>query len=152
MSQTVIQILTTLALVLGVAAGESIAGKAFGTLKKAWYYVAEIVLFVSAIVVVFNTLVLVEIEGATLILLYFAVGGTAILFVRALLSGFGFIASHIQEKLVRHLDEKDYIIGLKKALERRGFETEETKRIAKEVGFSKKKVNELFSYFKITKK
>ena len=145
--EIIIQILSTVALVLGIATAEVLATRALGNLKKSWLYIIEIVLFVFIVIVIFNTITLTEFSDTLFVAIYFFIGFLTILFVRSLIGGFGFLGEQVKKKALRIKDEKDFIIGLKKALERRKFKEEGIKRIAKEVGFSKKKVDDVFKFW-----
>ena len=146
------QILTTLALVLGIAFGEIISARVFGTLKRKGLYLIEIGFFVVIIVLIFNTLALTEYSNIIAILLYFLIGLLTIIFVRGVITGLGLFSEHIKKNILKQKDEVDYIIGLKKALERRGLSIEDIVKIAKEAGFSKRNIDKVLVYFDITKK
>lgn len=141
-----IQFGITLSLILGIISGEAIATKFLGALNKKWHYVAEIILFISIITLIVNTIAISDIPIS--LIFYFLVGAITIIFIRYLITAGGIISRHIKKELLKRKDEKDYIIGLKKSLERRGFETKEIKRIAREVGFSRKLIEEVFNFFK----
>lgn len=135
-----IQIVSTLFLVLGIATGEAAATKAFGALKHAWMYLVEISLFVLIIVAIFNTFGLSQFSIYYVLAIYFLSGMLTIIFVRGILSGAGILATRVNETVLKEKSQLDYVLGLKKALERRGFKENEIKRIAKEVGFSEKNI------------
>jgi hypothetical protein len=140
--ELLLQVVSTLLLVLGIAAGETLATKAFGALKHAWMYLVEIALFVVIIVSIFNTIVLSESNLYYLLAVYFCSGLLTIIFVRAIFSGAGILAVRAKEVLLKEKKEMDYVLGLKKALERRGFKEKEIKRVAKEAGFSEKTIRD----------
>lgn len=146
MSELTVQIISTLMLVLGIAAGEATATKAFGALKKRWLYVVEIAIFVLIIVYLFNTIQLTEFSELIVAAIYFFSGFLTILFVRSLISGFGFLAVQIKENVLKEYKQEDYVAGLKKALERRGFSEDEIRRIAKEVGFKDSAIREVLLF------
>lgn len=146
MVDLLVQMISTLMLVLGIAAGEFVATKTFGALKKKMLYIVELGIFVLLIVFIFNTIVLVQYSSIALVAIYFASGLLTILFVRGLISGLGFFAVQIKEKALKEYKQEDYVAGLRKALERRGFEEEEIKRIAKEVGFKQNAIREVFIF------
>lgn len=146
MAELIIQMVSTLMLVLGIAAGEIVATKTFGVLKKKWLYLVEIGIFVLIIVFIFNTIMLEQFNEIVITAIYFASGFLTILFVRGIISGFGFLAVQIKEKALREYKQEDYIVGLKKALERRSFEEEEIKRIAKEAGFKQSSIRDVFLF------
>lgn len=143
----IIQVLATLALVLGILAGESVATKAFGMLKKSWMYIIEILLFVIAIVILMDNFTITEFDSTTIILFYFLIGFLVIIGIRSLMTGFGIMAEQVKHKGLKIKKEEDYIVGLRKALERRGFEKREIRRIAKEIGFKKRKIEDIFDYW-----
>lgn len=146
-----IQIITTLALVFGIVIGEAISTKAFGTLKKVWLYLVEIAIFVITIVFIFNTIALTEHSDFAITLIYFFSGFLTIIFSRGIITGLGIFSEHIKKDILRQKDEIDYVIGLKKALERRGFKIKEIIRISKEIGFSNKNIEKVLVYFNIKK-
>ena len=146
MVELLVQMTSTLMLVLGIAAGEFIATKTFGVLKKKIFYIVEIGIFVLIIVFIFNTILLEQFNAIAIIAIYFASGFLTILFVRGLISGLGFFAVQIKEKVLKIYKQEDYVAGLKKALERRGFEEDEIKRVAKEVGFKQNAIREVFIF------
>jgi predicted TIM-barrel fold metal-dependent hydrolase len=146
MVDVIIQVLATLALVLGVAAGETIATRAFGAMKKSWYYLIEIGIFVAAIVIILNSFAITELDSTLIILFYFFTGAITIAFIRAIITGFGVMSEQIKEKVLKVRKEEDYIVGLRKALQRRGLEAKEIKRIAKETGFSNDKIEGIFDF------
>lgn len=144
----IFQIITTLALVIGIFLGEAVSTKAFGTFKKWWYYLIEIVLFVTIIVVVFSTIEI-EIYAENIsYIISFLIGFISIIFARGLISGLGFFSVHFKEKVLKKRNELDYIIGLKRALKRRNFKKEEIKKILNEVGFSDKRIEKVEKFFK----
>ena len=147
-----IQILTTLVLVIGIILGESISTKAFGMFKKTWFYLIEITFFVLILVLIFNSVSLTEYSEIATLLIYGISGFLTIIFVRGVMSGLGIFSKHVEKKVLRKKDEKDYIIGLKKSLERRGFEIEEIIKIAKETGFRKDIIDKVLTYFEIKPK
>lgn len=147
MTDLIVQILSTFALVLGVAGGEALASRAFGMFKKPWMYLFEIVAFVVGIVIIFNVFSFTEFDAVLFILTYFAIGFLMLLVVRGTMTGAGIIAEHVKEKVLKVRDEKDYILGLNKALERRGFEKEEIVRIAKEIGYNPNLVDDVLIFF-----
>jgi len=149
MTETIIQILTTFALILGVAGGETVSSKVFGLLKKSWHYLVEIAIFVLIMVIILNTIVFTEFESVTVILSYFAMGFGTIITIRAGISGFGFLTEHIKNEILKTKEEEDFIIGLKKSLERRGIAHKEIFKISKEIGFSQNKINKTLGYFGI---
>lgn len=151
MDQLLLQTISTLMLVLGIATGEMTATKAFGVLKKRWLYLVEIVIFVLTIVYIFNTIMLTQLNEFLLIAIYFSCGFLTILFARGLISGLGFLAIQVKEKVLKEYKQEDLCIGLKKALERRGFEEDEIKRIAKEVGFKQNVIRDVFLFGKTKK-
>jgi len=146
MVELIIQMISTLMLVLGIAGGEIVATKTFGVLKKRWLYIVEIGIFVLIIVFIFNTIMLEQFNEFVVLAIYFASGFLTILFVRGLISGFGFLATQVKEKVLKEYKQEDYVAGLKKALERRGLEDEEIQRIAKEVGFKQSAIREVFIF------
>jgi hypothetical protein len=143
----IIQILATLALVLGIAAGESLATRAFGTFKKSWYYLVEIAIFVISIVIILNNFALKELNSTLIILFYFIIGLVIIICIRGAMTGFGILAEQVKEKVLKIRKEEDYIIGLRKALQRRSFSSKQIKRIATETGFNKDKIEKIFDYW-----
>jgi len=146
MVELIVQMISTLMLVLGIASGELVAIKAFGVLKKKWLYIVEIGIFVLIIVFILNTVMLEQFNEFVIIAIYFFTGFLSILFVRGLISGFGFLAIQIKENVLKEYKQEDYIAGLKKALERRNFKEEEIKRIAKEAGFKQSAIREVFLF------
>jgi len=147
MVDVIVQILSTFALVLGVAGGEALASRAFGMFKKPWMYLAEIVMFVIGIVIIFNFFSFTSFDAVLFILTYFALGFIMIIVARGIMTGAGILAEHVKEKILKVRDDKDYLIGLKKALERRGFEGEEIVKIAKEVGYKQELVEDVLVFF-----
>ena len=143
------QILTTLALVLGIAAGETISTRVFGTLKKRVLYLIEIIFFVVIIVLTFNTITMTKYSNIIIVSLYFFNGFLTIIFVRGIISGLGLFSIHIKKNILRQKDEVDYILGLKKSLERHGFGIKDIFKIAKETGFSKKNIDKVLTYFNL---
>lgn len=139
-----LQIITTLFLILGVICGELISTKVFGELKKVWLYFLEIFGFVFLIVLMLNTIAIFEYSKPLIVFLYFISGFLVIVFVRGIVSGIGFFSERTKRIIKKKINELDYIFGLKKALERRGFKKEEIIRILKEVGFSKSKIEKVF--------
>jgi len=133
-------------LILGVAAGEGASTKAFGLMKKPWLHIVEIVLFVISIIVIFSSFAITELNSTWIILFYFTTGLITIIVIRAGMTGFGIVSEHVKEKILKIKKEEDYIIGLKKALERRGFENDEIKKISKEVGLNSKKTEKIFDF------
>jgi len=146
MVELIVQMISTLMLVLGIASGELVATKTFGVLKKKWLYIVEIGIFVLIIVFILNTVMLEQFNEFVIIAIYFFTGFLSILFVRGLISGFGFLAIQIKENVLKEYKQEDYIAGLKKALERRNFKEEEIKRIAKEAGFKQSAIREVFLF------
>lgn len=146
MVDLIVQMISTLMLVLGIASGELIATKAFGILRKKWLYVVEIGIFVLIIVFILNTVMLEKFNEFIIITIYFLTGFLSILFVRGMISGFGFLAIQIKENILKEYKQEDYIAGLKKALERRNFKEEEIKRIATETGFKQSSIREVFLF------
>jgi hypothetical protein len=146
MVDMLVQMVSTLMLVLGIAAGELIATKTFGVLKKKILYIVEIGIFVLIIVFIFNSIMLEQYNTIAVAAIYFASGFLTILFVRGMISGLGFFAVQIKEKVLKIYKQEDYVAGLKKSLERRGFEEDEIKRIAKEVGFKQNAIREVFIF------
>jgi hypothetical protein len=147
MTDLITQILATLGLVLGIAGGETAATRAFGIFKKKWLYIVEISFFVICIVIVFNTLMIVQMESYWLIFLYFLSGFLIIIFIRAAMTGAGIFAEQIMENVIKPRKEEDYILGLKKALERRGFKVKEIRRMAREIGYSEEKIGNVFDFW-----
>lgn len=147
MEEILIQVLATFALVLGIIGGEIASTKAFGILKKSWMYLVEILVFVVALVILLDNFAITELNSSLIILFYFFTGCITIIAIRAGMTGFGIVSEQIKEKIIKVRKEKDYIVGLRKALKRRGFETKEMKRIAKEVGFKKEKIEDVFGYW-----
>ncbi|MDD5181757.1 MAG: hypothetical protein PHC66_01135 [Candidatus Nanoarchaeia archaeon] len=147
MVDVLVQILSTFALVLGVAGGEALASRAFGMFKKPWMYLFEIVAFVVGIVIIFNFFSFTDFSAVLFILTYFAIGFLVILVVRGIMTAAGVFAEHIKEKVLKVRDEKDYVLGLNKALERRGFAKAEIVRIAKEVGYKPDLVDDVLIFF-----
>lgn len=147
MVNLLVQILSTFALVLGVAGGEVIASKAFGVFKKSWMYIIEIIFFVAGIVFIFNLFTFTEFNAVLFILTYFVIGLVVIVVIRGIMTAAGIAAEHVNEKVLKIRKETDYIIGLKKALERRGFGLEEIIKIAKEVGYKSRLVDDVLVFF-----
>jgi low affinity Fe/Cu permease len=133
--------------VLGVAGGEAIATRAFGFFKKPWMYIAEIVMFVIGIVIIFNFFSFTSLDAVLFVLTYFVLGLIVIIVARGIMTGAGILAEHVKENILKVRDERDYLIGLKKALERRGFESEEIVKIAKEVGYKPDLVDDVLVFF-----
>jgi hypothetical protein len=146
MADLISQTLSTITLILGIAMGEILATRAFGMLKKRWLYFVEIALFVVIIVLILNTVMLSQFDITVIMLINFFCGMLSILFVRGVISGVGFLADHIKEKVLKEYKQEDLCAGLKKALERRGFEENEIKRVAKEVGFKQNVIREVFLF------
>ncbi len=142
------QVFTTLALVLGIFIGSMLSSKAFGVHKKWWYHLIEIGLFVLVIVIFFNTVELEVYSEGIVYFISFLVGLTCIVFIRGIISGMGFFSIRFKEEILKHKNELDYIIGLRKALKRRDFDKKEIDKIYKEVGFSKKNINKVDEFFK----
>jgi SOS response regulatory protein OraA/RecX len=63
------------------------------------------------------------------------------------MTGFGILAEQVKEKVLKIRKEEDYIIGLRKALQRRSFSSKQIKRIAAETGFNKDKIEKIFDYW-----
>jgi hypothetical protein len=147
MTDLIVQVLATLALVLGIAAGESLVTRAFGTFKKSWYYLIEVAIFVVSIVVILNNFAIKELNSTFIILFYFITGLVIIICIRAAMTGFGILAEQVKEKVLKIRKEEDYIIGLRKALQRRSFSSKQIKRIAAETGFNKDKIEKIFDYW-----
>ncbi|MCD6576298.1 MAG: hypothetical protein J7K73_04025 [Nanoarchaeota archaeon] len=141
-----LQILTTLSLVGGIFVGELAATKVFGVMKKTIYFLAEIVIFVALIVVLTNSMQITDPYVGSIV--YFIVGFTTIVFVRGVITGLGLMSEKASKKVMHKKDEMDYLFGLRKSLERRGFSNKEIKRIAKEVGFSEKLIEKAFDFLK----
>jgi low affinity Fe/Cu permease len=110
-------------------------------------YIFEIVSFVIGIVIIFNFFSFTDFSAALFILTYFGIGFLVILVVRGVMTAAGAIAEHVKENVLKVKDDKDYIIGIKKALERRGFESEEIVKIAKEVGYKPDLVDDVLIFF-----
>ncbi len=144
----IFQVITTLALVLGIFLGEAVSTKAFGTFEKWWYYLIEIILFVIIIVIVFSIIEIEFYAENITYLISFLVGFISIIFARGVISGLGFFSEQFKEKILKQKNEMDYIIGLKKALGRRNFKDDEIKKISKEVGFYDKKIKKVDMFFK----
>ncbi len=140
----IIQLLYTLALVIGISIGEALSTYVFGSLKKKIFYIIEIILFVALIVTLLNTLQLTE--GYLSVMIYFVSGVLVIIFVRGVITGLGLFSEKVEKKVIKRKDEYDYLFGLKKALERRNFSKHEIKRIAKEIGFKKNKIERVFDF------
>ena len=63
------------------------------------------------------------------------------------MTGAGILAERAAVKIFKIRNEKDYILGLKKSLERRGFELEDIIKIAKEVGYKETNVDNVLLFF-----
>jgi len=148
----ILQIITTLALISGISIGEFLSTKVFGILKKSWLYIVELLIFVIIIVTILNSISL-EIYSIYLIaVIYFISGFLTIIFVRGIISGLGLFSEHFKRNILKNKNELDYILGLKKALERRKFKQDDILKILKEVGFSEKNINKIINYFGIKNK
>lgn len=148
---TIMQIITTLALVFGIALGEFLSAKVFGTLKKMWLYLIELILFVSIIVLTLNSLALTVYSTYLITAIYFFSGFLTIVFVRGVITGLGIFSEHVKKEVLKSKNELDYILGLKKALERRKFKPKDIIKISKEAGFSEKNIDKVINYFGIKK-
>lgn len=138
-----LQILATIFLVLGISLGEILSARAFGLFKKNWMYLVEILLFIPLLIAILNYIKFEEISLTKIVFINFIIGFSLIIFIRGLLSGAGIFAERVKEVILKIRKEEDYLLGLKKALERRGFKLTEIKRIAKEIGFDEKKISEV---------
>lgn len=141
-----LQILTTLSLVGGIFIGELAATKVLGVMKKVIYFLVEIVIFVILIVILTNSMRITNLYIGSIV--YFIVGFTTIVFVRGVITGLGLMSEKASRSILHKKDEMDYIFGLKKSLERRGFSNKEIKRIAKEVGFPENLIEKVFNFLK----
>ena len=63
----------------------------------------------------------------------------------------GLFAEQIKKTISKEKNETDYIIGLKRALERRKIENNEIQKIAKEAGFNKKSIEKVFDWWQEVK-
>jgi len=68
------------------------------------------------------------------------------------MTGLGLFSKRIKKDVLKQKNEVDYIVGLKKSLERRGFSAEDIINVAKEVGFSRKNIDKVRIYFDIINK
>ena len=82
-------------------------------------------------------------NSTLIILFYFVIGFVTIIVVRTFISGFGLMSEQIEEKVLKIKKEEDYIVGLIKALERKGMKDEDIEDTAKEAGFDKDKVYDM---------
>ena len=146
MTELIVQILATLALILGVAGGEIIATRAFGKMKKSWMYLLEIFLFVLSIVVVLRNFEITKLDSSFIILFYFLTGLVLIIFIRSLMTGFGILSESIKEMVMKTKKQEDYIIGMSRALRQRGIKGEEAEKILKETGFDEEKIYDVLDY------
>jgi hypothetical protein len=145
-----LQLFSTFALILGIAAGENIATRAFGMLKRPAMYLIEVFLFVVSIVVVFSIFIIQFTNLSIIILFYSSLGFVLILGIRGVITLIGLISYHIREDVLKVKDNRDYMIGLKKSLERRAFEKEEIRRILIEAGFTADEVEPIFQKKKLS--
>jgi len=146
------QLASTLALILGIILGEVLAIKSFGIIKNKIYYLLDILLFVCILVIALNKFIVPSFDLLRLIFVNFSIGFITIIFARGVVSLAGFLSKRTYEKIARPLDQEDFIIGLKTALKRRGFDENEIYRIAKEVGFNNKKIREIIYFPKLINK
>ncbi|MCD6547725.1 MAG: hypothetical protein J7K22_04205 [Nanoarchaeota archaeon] len=138
----ILQMLATLSLVIGITIGEFLASKVFGVFKKMYMQILEVVLFVVLLVFILNSFV--PYNSWFSLLIYFVIGFITVVFVKGVLSGAGILSYHLSKKMIKKRDSTDLLIGLKKALERRGFKQEDIKRIAKECGFKDVEIKKVF--------
>jgi hypothetical protein len=142
MNTLILQFIITISLISGITIGEIISTKVFGALKKKIYVLIELILFVAIIILATSTVQVKDVSYAGLY--YLLIGAITIIFVRGIMT-FGGIFSIKVMKALKIKNELDYIIGTRKALERRGFKEYEIKRILKEIGFPNKKIEMVFS-------
>ena len=66
-----LQVLTTISLIIGVITGEFFSTKAFGNIRKSWVYIAEVAVFVTIIVLVLSNISITDYSGLITIGIYF---------------------------------------------------------------------------------
>lgn len=139
MVNLMIQIFNSMSLIIGIIFGGFVATKAFGTMKKSYQYLIELIAFIALITIILNTI---QINAESIIAsssVFFIVGSSTIIFVRSITSALGYgtkVAKNVvvppKEKsvelsiLIRNLKKKgikhDDILDIMKGTEFRRLE------------------------------
>jgi hypothetical protein len=139
MTEILLQMALTLSLVVSAMLGELVSTKVFGTLKSAWLYIIDIILFVVVMVVVLNSIGVYE--ALIAVPLYFISGFLTIVSVRGLTTLMGFESAKLAEKgKISEVREEHYIKNLRRNLERYNMEEDEIEEVLLNSGFKKRLV------------
>ena|GEM_PF-2081111 len=142
MVSVLIQFLTALSLIGGIIVGEAVATSIFGSNKKWYINIIELMLFILLLIVIMDKIYLPEANYFLILGINFFLGSTGILLSRGSTTGFGFLSQKIKLKLDERgkVSEQTLIIGLLRNLNGK-LPAQELKRLLENSGFNKKKVD-----------
>ncbi|MFA5405764.1 MAG: hypothetical protein WC307_00170 [Candidatus Nanoarchaeia archaeon] len=152
MNDLILQIITTLCLIIGIITGETISNKLFGYTKKWYLNIIEIFLFITLLITLFNNLYLQEINPIMMLTINFFFGLTAITITRAITSGAGFLSKRTKERATSKKEVTDdvILIGLTRNLFNKGLSKEEITNLLENSGFKTRKVKKVIKNLEIT--
>ncbi len=154
MNNILLQVITTICLVTGIITGETISNKLFGYIRKWYLNIIEIFLFITLLIMLFNSVYVQETNTAMIFIINFFFGLTAITATRGITSGAGFLSKRTKEKYFakKEINDDVILIGLTRNLLNKGLSKEEISELLKNSGFKAGKVNKTIRNIRLDKR